>query len=354
MYKKKDKRPGEAVWIFEGYARRRGSEDMLFKCKNCGSNVVYEPGRGRMYCPHCESEDSEDMIQGATMTQCVNCGAPVTVQDYASAGRCEHCGSYIVFNERIEGVYEPHMILPFRVNKESAVQAMDKEFKKRLFTPSGFMSAKSLEKMSGIYVPFWMYDYKARYDFSGEGTKVRRWTSGDTEYVETSYYAVLRKMDLDFDRIPVDASYRMDDETMDLMEPYDYGMLEDFHPKYMSGFYGEVYNQGAAELEGRAKDKARVASEELMQESLCGYQTIIPHRKDLNLQRAGVNYVLMPVWQYLYRYQGKTYQFHVNGQTGKVIGTTPVSVAKVIGYGMSVFAAVTAACAIGVRILEIL
>ena len=327
---------------------------MIFKCKNCGGNVVFEPGRGRMYCPHCESEESQDTIQGGSLTQCVNCGAPIEIQDYTSASRCEHCGCYIVFNERVEGTYEPHMILPFRINKDNAVAIMEKEFGKRLFTPRDFMSVKSLEKMVGIYVPFWLYDYKACYDFAGEGTRVRSWRSGNTEYVETSYYEVIRKMDVDFNKIPVDASYAMEDGVMDLMEPYDYRVLQDFEPKYMSGFYGEVYNQGAPELEGRAQKKAQSASEELMQASLSGYNSMKTFRKDLNLQRDGVNYALMPVWQYLYRYKDKTYQFHVNGQTGKVIGATPVSKAKVLSYGASVLALVTAICYLAIGVLEIL
>lgn len=327
---------------------------MIFKCKNCGGNVVFEPGRGRMYCPHCESEDSQDTVQGGSLTQCVNCGAPIEIQDYTSASRCDHCGCYIVFNERVEGNYEPHMILPFRVNKDNAVAIMEKEFGKRIFTPADFMSVKSLEKMVGIYVPFWLYDYNACYDFAGEGTKVRSWRSGNTEYVETSYYEVIRKMDVNFDRIPVDASYAMEDGVMDLMEPYDYKVMQDFEPKYMSGFYGEIYNQGAPELEGRAQKKAQGASEELMQASLSGYSSMKTFRKDLNLQRDGVNYALMPVWQYLYRYKDKTYQFHVNGQTGKVIGVTPVSKAKVLTYGVSVLALVTAICYLAIGILEIL
>lgn len=327
---------------------------MIFKCKNCGGNVVYEPSRGKMYCPHCESEDSEDTIQGGSLTQCVNCGAPVTVQSYTSASRCEHCGSYIVFNERVEGVYEPHLLLPFYVNKESAVAAMEKEFGKRVFTPRDFMSTKSLENMLGVYVPFWLYDYKACYDFAGEGTKVRTWRTGNTEYTETSYYEVLRKMDVDFDKIPVDASYAMEDGIMDLMEPYDYGKLQGFAPKYMSGFYGEVYNQGAPELEGRAQVKARNASEELMQGSLREYSGMKAFRKDLNLARDGVNYALMPVWQYTYRYQNKTYQFHVNGQTGKVVGKTPISAGKVAVYGATVLALVTSICYLAIGIMEIL
>ncbi|MCD7726707.1 MAG: hypothetical protein LUI12_14325 [Clostridiales bacterium] len=325
---------------------------MLFKCKNCGGNVVYEPGRGRMYCPHCESEDSQDTLRDSSITQCVNCGAPLELKEYASASRCGHCGSYLVFNERVEGVYEPHMILPFRVNKDAAIAAMNREFERRAFTPSDFMSAKSLEKMEGVYVPFWLYDYQAEYDFAGEGTKVRCWRSGDTEYVETSYYEVLRKMDVDFDKIPVDASYAMEDGIMDLMEPYRYQELIGFEPKYMSGFYGEIYNQGAQELEGRAQGKAREASEEMMQSSLREYGTVRPYRRDLKLERNQVHYALLPVWQYEYQYKGRSYQYHVNGQTGKVIGVTPVSREKVVFCGVLLFALITAVCALAVRMFH--
>lgn len=327
---------------------------MLFKCKNCGGNVVFDPDRETMYCPHCEGVESQDVLQGGSLTQCVNCGAPLQVGEYTSASKCEHCGSYLVFNERVEGVYEPHLVLPFKVSRKKAVEAMNKEFGKRVFTPAGFLSSKSLEKMQGIYVPFWLYDYDADYNFEGEGTKVRSWRSGDTEYVETSYYEVVRRMEASFDKIPVDASYAMDDGVMDLMEPYDYQKLLAFDPKYMSGFYGEIYNQSAPELEGRAQVKARNASEELMQGSLSGYNSMRARRKDLNLQRNGVNYVLMPVWEYRYQYQGKTYQYHVNGQTGKVVGKTPVSRQKVLAYGASFFATMTAICYFAIRFLEIL
>lgn len=327
---------------------------MIFKCKNCGGNAVYEPGRKRMYCPHCESLDSEDIVPDSSITQCVNCGAPINIGEYTSACKCAHCGSYIVFNERVEGVYEPHLILPFKINKDAAVEAMNTEFRKRTFTPSSFLSEKSLEGMQGIYVPFWMYDYQAQYDFEGTATKVRTWTSGNTEYTETSYYDVERHMTAGFDKVPVDASLAMEDGEMDLMEPYTYEELEGFNPKYMSGFFGEIYNQSAPELEGRAKEKIRDASDKLMGQSLSGYSSVTPRNKNLHLERDGVNYALLPVWMYLYQYRGKTYRFHVNGQTGKVIGKTPVSKAKVLTYGLSAFVYVSAIVSLALEILEVL
>lgn len=327
---------------------------MIFKCKNCGGNTVYEPGRKRMYCPHCESLDSEDTLQGGSVTQCANCGAPINISPYTSAGRCEHCGMYIVFNERVEGEYEPQLILPFKVSKDMAVEMLHKEFKKKTFLPSGFLSEKSLEKMEGLYVPFWLYDYQVRYDFAGQGTKVRSWRSGDTEYTETSYFDVIRKMEADFDKVPADASIAMNDGEMDLMEPYAYKELTDFEPKYMSGFFGEVYNQSAQELEERARIKVRESSENLMQQSLNEYSTVKPISRNLDMNRNGLHYALMPVWTYLYQYRGETWRFHVNGQTGKVVGKTPVSRGKVLLYGLSVFASVSAFFYLAISILEVL
>jgi hypothetical protein len=77
-------------------------------------------------------------------------------------------------------------------------------------------------------------------------------------------------------------------------------------------------------------------------------------QKDLHLKDSGVDYALMPVWKYEYKYKDQTYPFHVNGQTGKVVGITPVSRPKVLLYGASVFALVAAIGTLAVRILEIL
>lgn len=327
---------------------------MLFKCKNCGGNTVYAPAKGKMYCPHCESTDSEEQIADRSLAQCVNCGAPLQLSEFTSACRCEHCGAYLILDERVSAPYEPRLILPFQVSKEMAVQYLDRELTHRLFAPSDFMSAKSLEKMEGIYVPFWLYDYDADYDFAGEGTKIRTWRSGNTEYTETSYFEVVRRMEADFERVPADASYIMADGVMDLMEPYDYQKMADFAPKYMSGFLSERYNQSADELAGRAEGKVREASENLLQASLAGYATVRPFHKNLNLKKKNACYSLMPVWQYVYRYRDQTYLYHVNGQTGKVVGTTPVSRTKVLAYGASVFAAVTAVCGLMIHVLEIL
>lgn len=327
---------------------------MIFKCENCGGNVVYAPLKGKMHCPYCDSEDSGERIGDRSLTVCPSCGGAIAPAAYASACQCEYCGNWLLFEERLEGAYEPHLLLPFCVDKKIAEKRLQDEFSKRLFAPSDFLSEKSLEKLRGIYVPFWLYDYGADYAYEGEGTRVKTWRTGSTEHTETSYYAVRRRMEAAFEQIPVDASLAMEDGVMDLLEPYNYNCLTGFEPKYMSGFQGEVYNQSAGELAERARKKAGEAAEEMMKGSLSGYASLRPTHQDLQLKGQGERYALLPVWQYTYRYRGKDFLYHVNGQTGKVIGTTPVSHPKVLAYGASVFVLVALICRIALRIVEIL
>lgn len=310
---------------------------MIFKCRNCGGNTVYNPEKGELYCPQCESLNSGEKVSSSTITECSNCGAPITPGDFASALRCPSCGSYIILEERVEGENEPELILPFKLGKDKAVEILNKEFKKRLFTPDGFLSYASIEAMEGAYVPFYMYDYHSDINYSGKGTKVRKWTSGSTEYTETSYYDVIREMDVEFDKIPVDASKRMENSIMDLMEPYEYQALCNFEEKYMSGFEGEMNSDNADDLEERAKNKAEKDSNMLLRDSLSGYTTMRAVSENISIARTGLHYALLPVWVYIFQYQGVNYKFHVNGQTGKVIGKTPLSSKKIGLYSLTTF-----------------
>ncbi len=310
---------------------------MFFRCKNCGGNAVFSPLKGKMYCSHCEGIDSEERAGEGKSTECANCGAQLTIQEYNSTCKCEYCDSYVIIDERVNGNYLPNLVLPFKIDKSQVVTRLQEEFKRKIFTPGSFLSESTLEDMKGMYVPFWMYDYDVNYQYSGQGIKVKVWTSGSTEYTETSYYQIERDMDIDFEKVPVDASIEMKDDVMDLIEPFNYKELEDFQEKYMSGFYGEIYNDSAEALEERAKIKVKNDANALLKGTISGYSKVETKHENLNSSKKTTNYALLPVWRYIYKYRGKNYDFYMNGQTGKIIGSTPVSVTKLLAYSGTVF-----------------
>ena len=342
---------------------------MIFRCKNCGGNVVYSPERKKMFCPFCESEDSEEREDGVIETSgeengtaegtvqaagagqpvsrmaaaegaaqkkvtkvCPNCGGEIPMTVNTSATQCPYCDNYVIVDDQISGAYTPHMLIPFHMGKEVCKKLIRDKFEKCIFAPTDFLSEVRMNGIYGDYVPFWFYDYNTNCTFHGEGTKVRSWTTGNTQYTETSYYDIVRDMDIDFVKIPVDASVEMPDDVMDLMEPFDYKELQEFKPEYLSGFHSERYNMTSDLVESRAKAKMQEDAQKMLHDSYSGYSSVRKMGENINVTDSSVSYGLLPVWKYDYSYKGKEYPFYVNGQTGKLVGTAPISKAKVWAY----------------------
>ena len=318
---------------------------MIFKCKNCGGNVVYSPEKKKMVCPFCDGEGDyarKDKETTYGLEVCPECGGTIPVEEYDSAMKCPYCDNSVIFNERVEGEYLPKFIIPFQLGKDHVKGLIRDKFKKFTFAPSDFLSEVRLDSMKGIYVPFWFYDYKTNAVFEGEGTKVRSWVSGSYRYTETSYYAVVRDMDIPFEKLPADASIKMPDAIMDLMEPYDYSQLKDFEPEYLSGFNAEFYNMPSEEIEGRARKKMEDDANAILRGSISGYNSVIKNSQSIRVLDRKTDYGLMPVWNYVYQYKNQDYPFYVNGETGKIIGTAPLSKGKVWAYTLTLWFLLTA------------
>lgn len=297
-----------------------------------------------MFCPYCESERSGERAEGVSeaMTICPNCGVEVPVEEHTSATQCPSCDSYLIFNQRVEGKYAPELMIPFKLGKETCKKSIREKFRKCIFAPVDFLSEVRLDSMQGVYVPFWFYDYDTDCCYEGEGTRVKTWRSGNMQYTETSYYAIRRDMDIDFQKIPVDASEQMPDDVMNLMEPFQYSQLENFAPEYISGFYAEKYNMDSEAVENRARAKMDEDAGKMLRDSVSGYSSVKTLRQDVRVKNSRTRYGLLPIWRYVYTYNNKEYPFYVNGQTGKIVGTAPVSPGRVWLYAGTLWACLTA------------
>lgn len=315
---------------------------MIFKCKNCGGNAIYSPEHKGMFCPYCNSEKSHERQYDLYNIQvCPDCSGELVIEEHTSATQCPYCNNYIILNERVEGEFAPKKMIPFKYSKEMVKKLMRDNFKSKVFAPTDFLSEVRLNSMRGEYVPFWTYGYDAHCVFKGEGTKVRTWTTGDTQHTETSYYNIVRDINVFYHNIPVDASEAMPDRIMDMMEPYNYGEMVDFAPEYMSGFNGEKYNMTSDIVENRANDKMRESAESILRQCVSGYSGVKAYTRTVQPTNTSTEYCLLPVWKYIYKYNDEQYPFYINGQTGKVIGKVPVSKQKVWAYGATLWASLT-------------
>lgn len=317
-----------------------------YKCPNCGSDMTFDADTGMLSCPACrtqlnveqmeeehrpktEAEPAED----ETVTyHCNNCGADLLTTPETAATRCSFCGAGVVIADRITGEQAPRLVIPFTISKEEAIKAFKKWCRNGLLTPRGFMTADRIKSITGIYVPFWLYDLNSRVKVHAVCTKVRTYTRGDYIYTETSYFDAARDINLNYVKVPADASKKMDDAFMDRLEPYHYSHLKPFKTPYLAGYLAEKYQYTDEELLPRAKDKISSYIESFIRSTYAGYSSVSYKTKQIDTSKVDSYYVLFPVWMVVYDYDNFQHTFAMNGQTGKVVGKPPISYGKVAAW----------------------
>jgi DNA-directed RNA polymerase subunit RPC12/RpoP len=268
----------------------------------------------------------------ATEYHCKNCGAILITDAQTTATTCSFCGAGVVLGDRLTGTLAPAKVIPFTISKEQAQEAFKKWCRKGLLTPGDFMTADRIKNITGLYVPFWLYDLNGRGEAEATCTRVRTYSDSEWVYTETKFYNVYRKVDLNYSRIPCDASKKMDDSMMDKLEPYQYGNLKDFNMPYLAGFISEKYDFNDEQMLPRIKERVGSYVDNYIRSTINGYSTVNIHRKNINIVKKHTDYTLMPVWMVCYDYRQAEHIFAMNGQTGKIVGKPPLSKAKMAAW----------------------
>lgn len=336
---------------------------VIYKCPTCGANMVFNSETQQLTCDYCETsvpieqandlkreetseeaqeqkvEDTEYTTDAGTadfkMYHCPSCGAEILTDEVTVATFCSFCQSPTLVEEKVEGALAPSRLIAFKQNKEQAKSAFRTWTKKGLFTPSAFSRESTLEKVTGIYVPFWLFDYNTVTDMDVNATRVRHERRGDMQYTHTDHFAVHRRVEADFLQVPTDASKQMDDAMMDKLEPFNYEDMVKFDMSYLSGFYAERYTYSSEEMRPRVETRIKSYAKESTLDTIQGYATKVPVHENYQLNKRKEEYVMLPVWMLNYRYKGKEYQFSMNGQTGRIVGDLPLSIGKIaVAFGI--------------------
>lgn len=284
------------------------------------------------------SGDWGEDAQGMRAYSCPSCGAELITDQTTAATSCPYCGNNTIIPGQFDGTLRPDYIIPFRLDKEAAKQALKNHYRKKIFLPRAFSSANHLEELKGVYVPFWLFDAEAEAYCNYHATRSSSYREGDYRVTVTKHYQVHRAGTMQFSHVPADASTKMPDDYMDSIEPFDYQGLKPFSTAYLPGYLADKYDVTAQESAGRANKRCQASAIEVMRRDVVGYETVSTENASVHLRRGKVHYALMPVWTLRTRWEGKDYLFMMNGQTGKMVGDLPMSKAKSLAIfgGLSV------------------
>lgn len=289
------------------------------------------------------SRDWGAEADGLRVYSCPSCGAELICDQSTAATACPYCGNPAIVPGQFSGALRPDYILPFRLSKDDAVQALRAHYKGKPFLPRSFTSANHIEQIQGVYVPFWLFDGGAEGAASYRASNTNVYEAGDCEITETRHYHVVRAGSLAFEKIPVDASSKMPDDHMDSIEPFDYAQLRPFSTAYLPGYLADKYDVTIDDSRDRADTRCRETLAQALRDTVTGYGACVTEREDIALRRGKVHYALLPVWMLSTKWRGQDFLFAMNGQTGKLVGDLPTDRGRFWGMFAAIAAPLTVA-----------
>ena len=337
-------------------------EEHRFPCEQCGSQLHFDAGEQVLTCPYCGHvqtvHDHKDSvaelreidfesalggqlaraeIEETRVVTCPNCGAQTEFSETTQADRCPFCDTPVVTDTGTHRHLKPQGVLPFSVTEDQARDGLRRWLKGLWFAPNGLKEyARDGRRMNGIYVPYWTFDADTRSSYRGQRgihyDEVRTVTrNGRLETVrvrKTRWRTVSGRVARQFDDLLILASRSLPKRYADALDPWDLSQLAPYSPQYLAGFRAEGYQ---VELEDGYTEARQVMDRVIHQDV----------RRDIggDDQRVGsvstdvsnvtFKHILLPIWLAAYKYQGRTFRFVVNGQTGEVQGERPYSKVKI-------------------------
>ena len=345
---------------------------VTYKCPNCGGDLQFDPSSQKFRCEYCSSEFTEEEVAAANpqaaegerhkgaeqdpghgknadfsdekeadLYLCPSCGAEIVTDATTVATFCFYCHNPVVLQGKLSGDYRPEKIIPFAVSKKEAVDEFLKYVRKKKFIPKDFFCKEQIEKISGVYFPFWEYDCKTEGNWQGEGHRVRVYRTGDTEHTETKVYRIEREAELNFEDLTRNALDKENKQLVEAVQPFRLNETKDFKMEYLSGFQAEKRNIEKKDLTEELHNEVQKHSADMVKSSVHGYDTVTTMAKHFDIVGENWKYLLVPVWVLTYRGKDKkTYFYAMNGQTRKVSGELPVDKKKLLGLFLCVFAVV--------------
>ena len=338
-----------------------------YKCPKCGGTLSFDSNVQNVKCAYCSTEFpietfqsldeelngqvedninfenetaeeySENEIEGMLSYVCESCGAEVVTAATTAATSCPYCDNRIILQGNLKGDLKPELVIPFKYDKQAAMDGFAKHMEGKKLLPAAFMANNHLEEIKGVYVPFWFYDSTAdasiRYDATAEHT----YEDGDYEVKVQEHYSVFRAGEISFENVPVDGSKKLPNDLTESVEPYDLSEAVPFSTAYLAGFYADKYDVTEDECSARAGDRMKNSTAKEFMSTVTGYTWVTTKESHINIKSGKAKYALLPVWLLTTTWNDEKYTFAMNGQTGKFVGNLPCDKSLKTGFFFKTF-----------------
>lgn len=350
-------------------------KDGQTKCPKCGStDISLNPKTGKLRCLFCrhefepekfdametdiESLEGENIGSGAAEIQteaenivtlkCTSCGAEVVVDtDNQTQARCHWCRNVLSINKQVKNGAVPDTVLPFKIAKKEAREAIE-DFvgKRKFFAHPKFKEEFTTDNVMGVYLPYMIVDANVHADFSGQGEiETRRYKKKEDEkditYYDAKLYDIEREFDLAIEGLTVESSQdKLDvtsgDKTNNIINsimPFDTENCVKWDANYLKGYTSEKRDVDVNALkplvQKQCKDIAKNRANGTIEEYDRGVRW---DQSNIDFKGRQWKSAYLPIWLYSYLEEKNDkkllHYVAVNARTKETMGSVPLHVPK--------------------------
>lgn len=328
------------------------------KCPSCSSSIKFNPSNGKLTCSYCSYEEmipqpqldmdkvAQELDFNAEINRgnfdwgaekkvviCDACAAESVYDALEVANICPYCGSNHVMESYNEQSLAPNGVCPFKITKEQADANFHSWIKGKWFAPNEAKRSAKADAFKGVYLPYWTFDTKTASQYTASYGKHRivRDSEGKERTV-TDWYSTSGFYQEFIDDYLIRATTRYNDDILRSVEPFNTSDNRTYNQDYLSGYVAERYSIGLEDGWKQAQQGIHHhIHAQIDMQIRRRYHADVVSNIHFSTVHSNITYkyLLLPIWLSSFRFKSKTYQFMVNGQTGKVGGQSPISAIKV-------------------------
>lgn len=332
-------------------------EEFSSVCKNCGSDLYFNPKSGCLTCKYCESNfylpkkkknavivrqysaafHPNMLNDNLNSYKCNSCGRTYFMTTEGRSSRCPACG-----NSSTTLVSEPGYcadgIIPFKLTKKEAATKLAEFIVNNKKLPRELVKLVKEGKLMAVYIPVWNFSFNMFGTYSATENILKKDSYNMFYSVPNPIFGDKTKRVQSLDQCATEGE---DEQFLELFDESDYSQIIPYIPEYACGcrvepvtkdihnFYSTIIGDAEEEFEKEIKHDLLKRKNETTNIS------VATKARDVFF-----NFTYVPVYVNAFKYRKKVYKLFVSGTTGKVIGKTPVSVwsrfrnfLKVLGVG---------------------
>lgn len=317
----------------------------MYACPSCGDGLIFDPKTQKLLCPSCRNRYEPEEIDKMRLEQaketsknvnseneyeaisykCTHCGAELITTDETITTFCSFCRTGTMLDRKIVKKKKPDYIIPFKITKKECEEIYINKIKKSIFAPKNMIDTQEVEKIRGIYMPYWIYSFEKHGDDISTGSKYSH-RSGD--YIYYNDYSLTTNVEAKCSGITHDATSNFYDRLSEAIAPYSVKEKKDFSPAYLSGYYAD--NEDVDEMT-YYDDCEKIASNHLSrklgkEKEYHKYNA----KPSIDLEFSKPKLALFPVYFLATRNNKKDRISYavINGQTGKIAADIPIDFKK--------------------------